>query len=615
MNMKQGLGPEIERARQPQTPAMLCTHKNTSFRLPLPLSFYRIIRNRFCLLCCNCICKLASSWSNFFPKSCCVLILACAATVTIHAQSPLPDSFNPGPNSQILAAVVQPDSEILAGGYFTSIGGQGRTLIGRLDPNGTLDAAFNAGPTSPTFPLFDAAYAMALQTNGQVILGGAFTNVGGLSRKYICRLSTNGTVDASFDPAIAGYWVDSLAFDTNGAILVGGWFTNLAGQPRPSLGRLNADGSLDSTFNPQIAGSNNLVNSVVLQPDGKILVGGFFSMMVATNSVCIRRFNADGTLDGSFAPSVTGGDNPSEVFSIAVQPDGKVLVAGRFYALNGQSRTNIGRFNSDGTLDTSFNPGAGKASGQFEFAELYSLALQANGRILVGGHFAELGGVSRTNFGCVMADGSPDLAFDPQVGSPGAVTCIAVQADGRTLFGGDFTVVGGQARTNVARLNDVLVASQNLSFDGTTVTWLRGGGSPEVWRVSFDFSTNSTDWVNIGAGTRTSGGWQISGSTWPASAIVRARGFVPGGGNSSWFVETNFSLAMAAPALGVAATGKNIIISWPETATNYTLQSSSDLSPTASWGFVTNVPGTNASRLSVALPFSQAQQYFRLQSH
>ncbi len=128
--------------------------------------------------------------------------------------------------------------------------------------------------------------------------------------------------------------------------------------------------------------------------------------------------------------------------------------------------------------------------------------------------------------------------------------CLAVQADGKILVGGEFTTLGGQPRNYIGRLNNTAPATQSLTYDGSTLTWLRGGTSPEVWRTTFDASTNSgTDWFGLGAGTRISGGWQLTGVSLPAVWTIRARGFVTGGefNGSAWFVETN--LVTSAPLI------------------------------------------------------------------
>jgi hypothetical protein len=105
---------------------------------------------------------------------------------------------------------------------------------------------------------------------------------------------------------------------------------------------------------------------------------------------------------------------------------------------------------------------------------------------------------------------------------------------------GLFTSLGGEPHTDIGRLRNTDPATQSLAFKGSTLTWLRGGTSPEVWRTSFDFSTNGLDWTSLGAGTRISGGWQLTGVVVPRNASFRARGVTTGGyyNGSSWFVES-----------------------------------------------------------------------------
>src|SRR6266581_1650760 len=239
----------------------------------------------------------------------------------------------------------------------------------------------------------------------------------------------------SFNPG-ANAAVDSLAVQADGKILVGGGFTTLGGQSRNYIGRLNGDGTLDTSFNPgAVGGAFPYVSSVAVQADEKILVGGFFAILGGQFRYGIGRLNPDGTLDTGFNPGAG-----ISVSSLAVQADGKILVAGRFPALGGQSRTNIGRLNADGTLDTSFSPGAAGL--------LYSLALQADGKILLGGSFLTLGGQSRNNIGRLNADGTLDTSFNPGAGN--FVNSMAMQADGKILVGAASPHWAGRAAVTLA---------------------------------------------------------------------------------------------------------------------------------------------------------------------
>jgi uncharacterized delta-60 repeat protein len=296
-----------------------------------------------------------------------------------------------------------------------------------------------------------------------------------------------------------------------------------------------------------------------VQADGKILVGGGFSTLGGQSRNNIGRLNADGTPDTNFNPGA-GGVGYLYVDSLAVQADGKILVGGNFSTLGGQTRNRIGRLNADGTLDTSFNPGAG---GFYPYVYVYSLAVQADGKILVGGQFATLGGQSRNNIGRLNADGTLDTGFNP--GAGGQVLSLAVQADGKILVGGGFSTLGGQSRTNIGRLNNTAPATQSLTFDGSTLTWTRGGTSPEVWRTTFEYSPDGASWTNLGGGSRIpglpagqAGGWQLTGLALPTNTTFRARGYAVGGlGNaSSWFVETVLRPPLAISDLLYSANGQ-----------------------------------------------------------
>ena len=435
------------------------------------------------------------------------------ATLTVVNPSTA-DSFNPVADGSVYGIAVQADGKVVVGGIFSTLGGQGRSCLGRLNANGTLDTSFNATANWTVYPI-------AIQPDSKILVGGAFTSLAGQSRSYLGRLNADGTLDSSFNPG-AGSNVYSLALQPDGKILVGGAFGMLAGQTRWYLGRLNANGTLDSSFNPG-AGSN--VYSIALQPNGKILVAGAFGMLAGRNSTYIGRLNADATLDTNFTAWANG-----PVYSLALQPDGKILVGGYFTTLCGVSRSYLGRLNSDGTLDSSFNPGAN--------ASVNSLAIQADGRILVGGFFTTLGGQGRAYLGRLNADGTLDNTFNP--GASSSVLSLAVQTDGHILVGGYFTALGGQNRSRLGRLTATDPATQSLSFDGSTITWLRGGTSPEVWRTAFEGSANGSNWVSLGAGVRIAGGWQLSGLAWPTNATIFARGLVNGGyyNGSGCFVET-----------------------------------------------------------------------------
>jgi hypothetical protein len=161
-----------------------------------------------------------------------------------------------------------------------------------------------------------------------------------------------------------------------------------------------------------------------------------------------------------------------------------------------------------------------------------------------------LGGYSCRNIGRLNADGTGDSGFDPEANQ--TVGAVAVQADGKILVGGEFTFLAGQPRNYLGRLTNTESASESLSCSSSTITWLRSGASPEVWRTSFESSTNAgANWANLGEGTRIPGGWQLRGILVPQNSAIRARGFVTGGSNngSTWFVESLLQLGLPPPPI------------------------------------------------------------------
>src|SRR6266567_2850113 len=446
------------------------------------------------------------------------------------------DSFDPGANDPAVSCVaLQADGKVLVGGPFTTLGGGGsgmytRNFIGRLYADGTLDNNFDPGANS-------SVRAVALQSDGKILLGGDFTTLGGggigtTARSRLGRLDPDGTLETSFNPG-ANSTVQALAVQTDGKIVAGGSFTTLGNggtTARNRLGRLNPNGTVDTGFAP---GANRPVRALAMQANGKILVAGDFTTLGGggtgtTMRNKIGRLNADGTLDTSFNP----GANQS-VRALAVQANGKILVAGDFTTLRSGSvtmvRNHLGRLNSDGTLDTSFDPGA---NGLVE-----ELAVQADGRILVAGDFTTLGGggtgtTVRNRIGRLNADGTLDSSFDP--GANLAVLALAIETDGKILVGGNFTTLGGggtgtMPRNSVGRLTnaDAALEALTVATDGTTITWYRSGTSPEVDRVTFELSTDGINYAALATPTRIAGGWQLPGQDLPTrqNIFVRARGF------------------------------------------------------------------------------------------
>lgn len=292
---------------------------------------------------------------------------------------------------------------------------------------------------------------MAMQPDGKVLVAGTFAHIGGQARSGLARLNADGSLDASFAAKVSDN-VNSMAVQPDGKIVIGGTFTQAGGKTRNYIARFNADGGLDASFNPN---AFNTVKTVALQQDGKVLIGGTFTHIGGVGGQersHIARVNADGSLDTGFNPK------PSDwVNVIAIQSDGKALVGGDFDQIDGQTRNHLGRLNTDGSLDTSFNPDADDS--------VDNVVVQPDGKVLVAGRFARIGGQARSHLARLNSDGSLDAGFDPNAND--TVATLAVQPDGKVLIGGNFTQVDGMASGHLARLNTdgSLDTSFNPDFD------------------------------------------------------------------------------------------------------------------------------------------------------
>jgi len=280
--------------------------------------------------------------------------------------------------------------------------------------------------------------AVVLQPDGKILIGGEFTMVGGVTRNHIARLNPDGTLDTTFDPDADGT-VETIALQPDGKILAGGIFFHIGRETRHFIARLDATGAADS-FDPN---PDSSVFTIAVQSDGKILAGGHFSNIGRHQRGCIARLDATtGEADDSFDPG-----NGANVRTIVVQPDGKILVGGEFPSVlnfGGQPRNYIARLDPSGLAD-SFNPDADDT--------VYSIALQADGKVLAGGHFTNIGGQARTSIARLDAISGAADTFNPNPGINHNVVALAVQPDGKILAGGDFGIIGGQLRPFFVRLD------------------------------------------------------------------------------------------------------------------------------------------------------------------
>ncbi|MET4578704.1 delta-60 repeat domain-containing protein [Ottowia thiooxydans] len=397
-----------------------------------------------------------------------------------HGAVYAPDTFASagGTNFQTMAMVKDNSGRVIIGGSFTTVEGQANYQgVARFNTNDTLDTSFKV--KTDTY-----VRAVAVQSDGKILIGGSFNYVTGtgsttpVTSSGIARLNSDGTVDSTFHNV--PFWkvnnpVRSIAVQPDGKILVGGYFTSFDSVPRSYIVRLNSDGTQDSGFT---ALPNSQVEDIKLQADGKIVIAGAFTQVQGTDIRGVARLNADGTLDATFVPNANSPLAPNgssgglfPVYQIVIQSDNKIVVNGGPLKFADEWHRGVVRLNANGTPDSAFNP--------FINDWGYAVALQTVGgqeKILAGGRFTVVGqrdiatdapvgtDVVRRGIARFNADGTVDADFDTSNGTNLPVLAVLPNSDGTVYIGGEFTSVAGMARSGIARLKELDPTKQIISF-------------------------------------------------------------------------------------------------------------------------------------------------------
>ncbi len=354
-------------------------------------------------------------------------------------------------------------------------------------------------------------FTSILQPDGKILIGGDFHAVNGVPRRSIARLNADGSLDTSFQLNVQGI-VYSISLQPDGKILVGGAVAlNLPTRQRLNFFRLNPNGSSDDAFNAGEGVHSGTVYSIALQTDGKILIGGNFDGINGFNRSGMLRINADGSWDSAFPAMVYGNSSEQGIYGIALQSDGKIVIAGDFDNVNETLRVGVARLNADGTVDTSFNGGI-TSSNRF----VWGLALQPDNKIIICGFFSQINGVTKNKVARLNTNGSLDTSFAAEI--PTAIytaRTVRLQADGRILIGGAIGQINGTLVNNVARLfsNGTVDTSFTAAPNGTVYNIIPtenpivvGGFTKFNNKDSFgvsrtDGSGNRDDNFNVGTGT------------------------------------------------------------------------------------------------------------------
>lgn len=378
----------------------------------------------------------------------------------LHEDGYLDSFFNAGtgPNARVHVVTIQPDGRSLLGGEFTTINGVKAVRLSRLNEDGTIDDGFSVGAG-----VDGVVRAIAVGASGTIVIGGDFTTVDGESRVGVARLLHDGAVDASFDPAGgAAGGVYAVAVQADGRVIIGGAFGGVGDTSYSYVARLNANGSVDKTFNTG-KGPDGVVRAIALTSDGKIVIGGAFEKVNGTARSRIARLNADGSLDTGFDPGSGAND---DVYALAVQPDNKVVMAGSFTNVAGLSRNRYVRLNPNGVVDDGYLVFQG-ADGLVR-----GIAVQPDTATIIGGDFTTANGLDRRGIARIHGDEKFVLNKIQFASSAYRVLESAGAATITVLRSGDVT---GAAQVNFATTTGgTAVAGVNYQPTNGTLTFLAG---------------------------------------------------------------------------------------------------------------------------------------------
>ncbi len=298
------------------------------------------------------------------------------------------NTFVTGTGTNDFATIVtgNASNDILFTGSFSTYNGTARTQLAVVNSVGTLKSMTQLMNIQTPNRADDVVKYNASQF--LVTHNGGFVN--GTASAGFERLNLDGTLDATFHAntaTISG--VRTAAVDATGGIIIGGFFTTINGNSSARIARLDANGNLDMTFRTNTGtGFQNVVTAMAIQSDGKIIVGGGFTSFNGNTIHRLARLNADGTYDNTFntANGFSTTTGTINIETIVIQSDGKILVGGEFNGFAGNTMKSLTRLNTNGSVDATFNTGTGFTAYSSN-ATIYAIQVLSDGKILVGGSY------------------------------------------------------------------------------------------------------------------------------------------------------------------------------------------------------------------------------------
>lgn len=362
-----------------------------------------------------------------------------------------------GPNGPVEAVAVQSDGKILVAGRFTTFNNVARKIFIRLHPDGTIDNTFNPNITVNNTGM---ELNLLIQPDGKILFNGPVQSVDGFSTgSTLFRYNANGSVDATFSGPSYAYQARGIGRQTDGKIILVGTFAK-------GIVRLTDAGAADATFDVG-SGFDGFTNTVIVNSSNQIFVGGYFTTYKGSAANYLVCLTTSGAVDATWQ----GNSKPIAIVNDAhLLPDGKLLIAGGFATFNSISSKGLARLNTNGTLDGTLVVGSG-ANG-----EVKSIHANATGEIIITGSstsFNSYNGTSRPGgVAVIQANGSiKAMTVHPNFQRAAWVRSIMEQGTDKFLIGHMGTEVNATAAANFARLN------QDGTLDGT----FSGNGKPNSY--------------------------------------------------------------------------------------------------------------------------------------
>ena len=375
---------------------------------------------------------------------------------------------------------------------------------------GIVDASFSTaidpGATDGDPGDASSVFAVTVQPDGKILVGGIFTYFHGTQVGHLVRLNPDGTVDEAFsdrlDVGFEGGSVRSIALQNDGSIVVGGLFSTANGVPSLHLARLKSTGAVDVRFSQQLTNSGDntglvggSVRAITIQNSDKIVVGGLFTTLNGADSNHLARFNSDGSPDTTFSSNLGTAPNnglDGDVNAIAQDGSGNLLVGGDFANASGTPSIDLARFSVDGVFDSGFTSSMGSSFSGSPSPYVNTLLKQESGKIIIGGSFTGFDGNLTNNIVRLSSAGSYDSTFTTNVGSGfqtsatlSDVRSVIAMPDASLLVGGDFNLTNGVTTGQVARLSTDGLPDTNFTANMFGLTFLNTNtGEPQVFKLA-----------------------------------------------------------------------------------------------------------------------------------